>query len=103
MVAAAATMGTGSDALNRNERALCFTWSTTSGPQQDAADAAEGLAEGAHDDGQLRPQVVLLEDAAAALAQRARAVRVVAHDDRVLELAAAAHSSWMVASSPSSE
>ena len=46
MVDAAATMGTGSDALKRKLRAVCFTSSTTSAfAEEQPADAAERLRE----------------------------------------------------------
>jgi hypothetical protein len=78
MVAAAATMGTGSVALNTKLRAVCLMSSTTSvAPEDDPADAAEHLREGRHDHGHAALEVEVFEHAAAVGAEGARAVGVV--------------------------
>jgi hypothetical protein len=91
MVAAAATMGTGSVALNTNERARCLMWSTTSvSPRMippmppkalENVETTTSFSVGKA----LEP--VLFEDAAAVHAERAGAVRVVEHHARVVALA----------------
>ena len=87
IVLAAATMGTGKEALNKNERALCLMKSTTSDSPRRIPPMPPNVLENVlMTTGTFPSKTVLLDDASAALAQCARAVRVVAHDGDVLVL-----------------